>query len=95
MLQIINRSRYRALQQTTTPFVLCIENIKDPTSMNIVSLMTKLGDEYEDILCYKISWLEYNRIYKQAKPSETHKVKFYKDNNFWYEKICPKEEELV
>lgn len=78
----------------TTPCMICIEHPQEPESLRITALMKKLGDIFNDVLCYKISWRYFQPKYKLLDKSEYCKISFYKDSKFWFSKTKITEQEL-
>lgn len=95
MLENISYLKYKSICSLKTPWAICIENEKESKSIELVSLMKKIGNIFDKVLCFKIKWNDYILYHSKTEISESHKVKFFKDKDLWYEKSQPTEEELI
>lgn len=95
MLIDICFSKYRTLSKSISPIIICIENKEDKENEKLISLIKQLCYKYDDVLCYKISWIDYRETNMVVGTLGYQKVKFYKDKGFWYEKSAETEKDLT
>lgn len=95
MLEKISRLHYRIRKNSICPFVLCIEHPAESESLRTVDVMNILGDMFPNVLCYKLSWLDFITHNVNHHITDSHKVYFYKDRKFWYSKSEVTKEKLI